>query len=81
MFDRNEGNYQENIWNGHQNLDTKGAPISTSLSSNCRRTKSDMSYSVETPGMVPYLGTFLTELAMLDQGNLDLNPGFSICIL
>lgn len=41
------------------------------LIQNCRRTKSDVNLA-ESQGTVPYLGTFLTDLSMIDQANPDL---------
>uniref|UniRef100_A0A915Q5I0 Ras-GEF domain-containing protein n=1 Tax=Setaria digitata TaxID=48799 RepID=A0A915Q5I0_9BILA len=40
------------------------------LIQNCRRTKSDVNLA-ESQGTVPYLGTFLTDLSMIDQANPD----------
>ncbi|VDN22384.1 unnamed protein product [Gongylonema pulchrum] len=40
------------------------------LIQNCRRTKSDVNLA-ESQGTVPYLGTFLTDLAMIDHANPD----------
>ncbi|VDO19509.1 unnamed protein product [Heligmosomoides polygyrus] len=40
------------------------------LVQNCRRTKSDVNLA-ECQGTVPYLGSFLTDLTMIDQGTQD----------
>uniref|UniRef100_A0A1I8ESF4 Ras-GEF domain-containing protein n=1 Tax=Wuchereria bancrofti TaxID=6293 RepID=A0A1I8ESF4_WUCBA len=40
------------------------------LIQNCRTTKSDVNLA-ESQGTVPYLGTFLTDLSMIDQANPD----------
>jgi hypothetical protein len=46
---------------------TKLSPRKSPSGTNCRRTKSDINIALETQGNVPYLGTFLTELQMIDQ--------------
>lgn len=46
------------------------------LIQNCRRTKSDVNLA-ECQGTVPYLGTFLTDLAMIDQANPDYTEGYN----
>ena len=46
---------------------TKNSPKKSPNGNHCRRTKSDINISFDTQGSVPYLGTFLTELQMLDQ--------------
>ncbi|CAI5454136.1 unnamed protein product [Caenorhabditis angaria] len=43
------------------------------LIQNCRRTKSDVNLA-ECQGTVPYLGNFLTDLAMIDESTPDYNP-------
>lgn len=43
------------------------------LIQNCRRTKSDVNLA-ECQGTVPYLGNFLTDLAMIDQSTSDFTP-------
>ncbi|CAD6187376.1 unnamed protein product [Caenorhabditis auriculariae] len=43
------------------------------LIQNCRRTKSDVNLA-ECQGTVPYLGNFLTDLAMIDQSTSDMTP-------
>lgn len=41
---------------------------------NSRRTKSDVNLA-ETQGTVPFLGSFLTDLSMIDQANYDHTSG------
>lgn len=43
------------------------------LIQNCRRTKSDVNLA-ECQGTVPYLGNFLTDLAMVDESTPDYTP-------
>lgn len=59
LFDRNAGEKQF--------ICSNEMPSKTSFDGNCRRTKSDLNFALESHGTVPYLGTFLTELAMIDQ--------------
>ncbi|VDK77786.1 unnamed protein product [Cylicostephanus goldi] len=44
------------------------------LVQNCRRTKSDVNLA-ECQGTVPYLGSFLTDLTMIDQCTQDFTEG------
>lgn len=50
------------------------------LIQNCRRTKSDVNLA-ESQGTVPYLGSFLTDLSMIDQANPDLTEGDYFLVL
>ena len=50
------------------------------LIQNCRRTKSDVNLA-ECQGTVPYLGSFLTDLAMIDQAQPDYTDGKTIFFL
>ena len=44
------------------------------LIQSCRRTKSDVNLA-ECQGTVPYLGSFLTDLTMIDHATTDFTPG------
>jgi ral guanine nucleotide dissociation stimulator-like 1 len=63
-------------------LDAEGTAKSSPLKrpqliQNCRRTKSDVNLA-ESQGTVPFLGTFLTDLTMLDQAHFDVTPGWFV---
>lgn len=49
----------------------KSSPLKRpQLVQNCRRTRSDLNLA-ESQGTVPFLGTFLTDLTMLDQAHTN----------
>jgi hypothetical protein len=80
MFNELSALLDQNSENSHQNGRTnhflsptaaedtvKISPKKSPMGNNCRRTKSDINIALETQGNVPYLGTIITELQMVDQ--------------
>jgi hypothetical protein len=63
-----ESNIVETELSNYQNDSNNSLTDSLTTKKTPRRTKSDLNMSLETTqGICPYLGNFLTELAMIDQ--------------
>lgn len=82
IFDMDDNGDDHNV---RKILDQEGTAKSSPLRrpqliQNCRRTKSDVNLA-ECQGTVPYLGSFLTDLAMIDQAQQDYTDSKTLFVI